>query len=165
MSNAPNNDSSSKPSFVQALETVFGAPSQQAFGSSVFYIADDQANIEKEAMSRYRYFLGSTWEKLGESNWLSTWELAYERKLGSPPDIVMELKGIPDRNVRMSASLLIENHEDATAAAAALGGAFDQPAVRELKVFKIGDGAAMSGLLIAAIIQGVGCLCLILLLD
>lgn len=65
----------------------------------------------------------------------------------------------------MSAGLLLENQEDSEAAAAALQGAFDHPAVCELNVFKISDGAAMSGPLIAANIQETGCLSLILLLD
>lgn len=155
----------SLPSFVVLLESQFGPPSQQAFGSSVFYNPQNMPNLEEEAMLRYRFFLGDAWKRLGEANWLSTWGVVYERNLSSPPDIIQELKTIPDRGVRMSADLLLESQEDAAAAQAALRGAFDQSAIRELKVFKIGDGAAMSGLLIAANIEGEGCLSLILLLD
>jgi hypothetical protein len=87
------------------------------------------------------------------------------RKSDTITNIVSELKSIADGEVRMSAGLLLENQEDSEAAAAALQGAFDHPAVCELNVFKISDGAAMSGPLIAANIQETGCLSLILLLD
>jgi hypothetical protein len=155
----------SKPSFVLDLESVFGSPSQQAFGSSVFFTTNADISLDDEALSRYRYFLGTTWEKLGEQNWLSNWGLVYERKSDAKADIVSELKSISDQNVRLSASLLLENQEDVSAATQALQNAFDHPQLKELKVFKIGDGAAMSGLLIVASIHDQGLLSLILLLD
>lgn len=152
---------------IATLQSRFGQPSQAGFGSAVFYSskAPSTYQIETEALACYRYFLGPTWEKLGEQNWLSTWSMVYERKSDTNTNIVSELKSIADGEVRMSAGLLLENQEDSEVAAAALQSAFDHPAVCELKVFKIGDGAAMSGLLIAANIQEAGCLSLILLLD
>lgn len=90
---------------------------------------------------------------------------ALERTSDTKRDIVRELKSIADREVRISAGLLLDNQEDSEAAGAALHSALGHPAVCELKVFKIGDGAAMSGLLIAANIQEAGCLSLILLLG
>jgi hypothetical protein len=39
--------------------------------------------------------------------------------------------------------------ENAEAARAALSAAFDDPAVTELRAFNLGDGGAMSGLLVA----------------
>lgn len=155
----------SNPSFVRDLQSAFGPPSQQAFGSSVFFTANANTSLDDEALSRYRYFLGTTWEKLGEQNWLSNWELVYERKSDAKADIVSELKSISDRNVRQSAGLLLENQENISAATQALQNAFDHPQLKELKVFKIGDGAAMSGLLIVASIHDQGLLSLILLLD
>jgi hypothetical protein len=109
--------------------------------------------------------LRATWEKLSEQNWLSNWGLVYERKSGDKADIVSELKSISDRNVRMSAGLLLENQEDVSATTQALQKAFNHPQLKELKVLKIGDGAAMSGLLIVASIRDQGVLSLILLLD
>ena len=41
-------------------------------------------------------------------------------------------------------------------ARAALAAAFDDPAVTELHVFNLGDGGAMSGLLVAGRRQGTG---------
>lgn len=155
------------PIIVSTLQKHFGQASQAGFGSSVFYKskAPSVCDLDDEARSCYQYFLGPTWEKLGEQNWLSNWGMVYERKSDAQADIVSELKSIADREVRMSAGLLLENQEDATAAVSALKGAFDHTAVRQLKIFKIGDGAAMSGLLIAANMHEMGCLCLILLLD
>ena len=155
----------SKPSFVQNLESAFGTASLQAFGSSVFFTTNTNIHLDEEALSRYRYFLRATWEKLGEQNWLSNWGLIYERKSGDKADIISELKSISDRNVRMSAGLLLENQEDVSATTQALQKAFNHPQLKELKVFKIGDGAAMSGLLIVASIRDQGVLSLILLLD
>ena len=45
--------------------------------------------------------------------------------------------------------MLLDNIENADMAKAALSGVFDDPAVTELRVFTIGDGEAMSGILIA----------------
>jgi hypothetical protein len=152
---------------VATLQKHFGQSSQAGFGSSVFYSPNTPLSclLETEALSRYRYFLGTTWEKLGEQNWLSNWGLVYERKSDAKADIVNELKSISDRNVRLSAGLLLENQENISAATQALQNAFDHPQLKELKVFKLGDGAAMSGLLIVASIHDQGLLSLILLLD
>jgi hypothetical protein len=46
--------------------------------------------------------------------------------------------------------MILDTVQDAEQARAALAAAFDDAAVTELSVYNIGDGAAMSGLLIAA---------------
>jgi glycine cleavage system aminomethyltransferase T len=46
--------------------------------------------------------------------------------------------------------MILDAVQDAEKARAALAAAFDDAAVKELSVYTIGDGAAMSGLLIAA---------------
>ena len=45
--------------------------------------------------------------------------------------------------------MLLENVDGAEQARAALAAAYDDPAVTELRVFNLGDGGAMSGLLVA----------------
>lgn len=45
--------------------------------------------------------------------------------------------------------LLLDAMDNPAEARTALAVAFDDPAVTELRVFSIGDGAAMSGLLVA----------------
>ena len=43
--------------------------------------------------------------------------------------------------------MILDNVDGAGAARAALADAFDVPAVTELRVFNLGDGTAMSGIL------------------
>jgi hypothetical protein len=73
----------------------------------------------------------------------------YSRKTGAAPDIIAELQGISDPGARMSASMILDVVEDAEAARAALSMAYDDPAVTVLAVYALGDGEAMSGLLVA----------------
>lgn len=156
-----------KPAYVTALEQLFGEPSQSAFGSSVFFDAasEEADGLESVAKSRYRFFLGELWDRFGEQKWMSNWSQVYARDQGKAPDILAELRGLSDREARQSAGLLLENQEDEQASSAALKDAFDNPPIEELSVFKVGDGDAMSGVVIAARISGIGSLSLILLMD
>jgi hypothetical protein len=61
--------------------------------------------------------------------------------------------------------LLLENSEDAALSSKALQVAFDSELTTELHIYKIGDCGAMSGILIAAKLQNIGNLILLLLLD
>jgi hypothetical protein len=135
--------------YVTALETVYGAPSQSAFGSAVFYekTVDD---LEQAALAKYRYFVGELWERYGEEAWRGAWQKVYARQPQAKADIVAELKSLTDVRARSSASMILDVVQDAEKARAALSAAFDDAAVTELSVYNIGDGAAMSGLLIAA---------------
>ena len=45
--------------------------------------------------------------------------------------------------------MILENIEGAEKARAALAAAYDAPAVTELRAFNLGDGGAMSGILVA----------------
>jgi hypothetical protein len=45
--------------------------------------------------------------------------------------------------------MILDSVSDAEKARAALAVAYDDPAVTELKVYNLGDGGAMSGLLVA----------------
>jgi len=60
---------------------------------------------------------------------------------------VSELRGITDPDAGRSAPMILDNVDGAGAARAALADAFDVPAVTELRVFNLGDGTAMSGIL------------------
>jgi hypothetical protein len=132
------------PKSIANLQAAYGAPSQAAFGSAVFYeaLAPD-ADLEPAALARYRYFVGELWERYGEAAWLGPWREVYARPVGAKPDIVAELKGITDPNAALSAPMLLDND------AAALAAVFDDPALTELRVFSVGDGGAMSGLLLS----------------
>jgi len=136
---------------VTRLQAAYGGPSQEGFGSAVFSEtlpgADD---LRQAALAKYRYFVGKLWDRFGEATWMGPWKEVYAREPGATPDIVAELRAIADRDARLSVPMVLENIEGAEAARAALSAAFDDPAVTELRVFNLGDGEAMSGLLVAA---------------
>ena len=135
---------SSKSDSVAQLEAAYGAPSQAGFGSAVFHAPLDPAtDLTAAAQEKYKYFVGELWDRWGEDAWMGPWREVYSRPAGAVPDIVAELGGIADRDAALSAPMLLDNDP------AALAAVFDDPALTDLRVFNLGDGAAMSGLLIA----------------
>ena len=148
---ASHSETSGKPSYVTILEAAYGAPSQAGFGSAVFYepikAGDDLAQA---ALAKYKYFVGELWERWGEDAWMGPWKEVYARKAGAKADIVAELRGIADPDAQNSVPMILDVVENAEAARQALSAAYDDPAVTELRVFTLGDGGAMSGLLVAA---------------
>ena len=139
-----------KPDDVTALEAAYGAPSQAGFGSAVFYerlqATDD---LDQAALAKYRFFVGDLWDHYGEEAWMGPWKRVYMRQAGAKPDVVAELRGIADRDARQSATMILDNIDDAQNARATLSAAFDDPAVTELAAYTLGDGAAMAGILVA----------------
>jgi hypothetical protein len=136
--------------FVARLEAAYGGPSQAGFGSAVFHKnLPDSKDLPQAALSVYRTFVGALWERYGEQAWMVPWREVYARKPGTEPDVIAELRGIADRDAQRSVPIILDNIEGAEAARAALANAFDDPAVTELRVFNLGDGEAMSGLLVA----------------
>jgi hypothetical protein len=138
------------PSYAAALQAAYGAPSAAGMGSAVFFerLATG-ADLEKAAVAKYRQFVGPSWERFGEKAWMGPWKQVHARPSGARPDVVAELRALEDAQARSSAGMLLEVVENAEKARAALAGAFDDPAVAELRVFNLGDGEAMSGLLVA----------------
>lgn len=140
-----------KPAYVTALEAAYGAPSQAGFGSAVFHEpigAND--SLTDAALAKYKVFTGELWERWGEAAWMGPWKEVYVRPTGAKPDIVAELRGIQDADAAISAPMILDSVQDAETARAALAAAFDDPAVTELRVFNLGDGGAMSGILVAS---------------
>lgn len=80
---------------------------------------------------------------------MGPWKEVYARKAGSTRDIVAELQGIRDPGARLSVPMVLDVVENAEPPQQALSAVHDDPAVSELRVFNLGDGEAMSGLLIA----------------
>ena len=146
-----------KPEYVTALEVAYGAPSQVGFGSAVFHeqmkAGDD---LDQAALAKYKYFTGDLWERWGEEAWMSPWKEVYARQAGAKPDIVAELRGIADPDAAISAPMILDNIDGAEMARAALAAAYDDPAVTDLRVYNLGDGGAMSGLLVAGRRQATG---------
>ena len=139
-----------KPTIVTELETSYGAPSQAGFGSAVFYekqVASD--DLEKMALEKYRYFVGDLWERYGENAWMGPWKEVYARQSGAQTEIVAELRGIQDADAALSVPMILDNIEGADKARLALSAVYDDPPMTDLRVYNLGDGGAMSGLLIA----------------
>lgn len=151
-----------------ALEAAYGPASDAGFGSAVFRVplAAD-GDLVAAALGVYRSFVGADrWTRLGgDEAWLSGWSVAWERADGAAADIVGALRALPGP-ARMSAGLLLDEVDGAEAARAALAAVYDDPAVTRLTVFTVGDGAAMSGLLVAGHAAPAGELvALVLLMD
>ena len=141
---------SEKPSYIKNLEKAYGAPSQEAFGSAIFYEILNDSDLAEAAQEKYRYFVGDLWEEYGEKAWLGTWKQVYSREKDIEINIVKELNDIADFDASMSIPLIIDDIENPKEAQAALKTAFDDPEVSKLAVYTIGDGEAMSGILIAS---------------
>ena len=139
-----------KPDYVLALEKAYGPPNQEGFGGAVFFEqVEEDSDLEELARKYYQYFVGGKWEEWGEETWMFSWKEVYARKSGELQDIVKEVAGIDDVAASSSVPLLTEIIEDPDAAKKALAGAYDDPQVADLRMFTIGDGEAMSGLLVA----------------
>jgi hypothetical protein len=138
------------PIYIGALKKVYGAPSQAGFGSAVFYEKLAPGTVlEQAALRYYRYFVGNLWDRYGETAWMTPWKQVYTRPPGAKADIVGELSAIADPTARLSVPLLLEPGGNSESAQKALSKTYDDVSVIELHVYTLGDGAALSGLLIA----------------
>jgi len=117
----------------------------------VFYeVMKPSVNLESVALQYYRYFVGDLWDRFGEVAWMSSWKQIYTRTRSDKPDIVAELRAIADPDAAQFVPILlltVNGHGDQ--AKIALADAYNDPEVDDLRVYTIGDGAAMSGLLLA----------------
>lgn len=133
------------------LEDVFGAESDDAFGSAVFRRdVPLGGDLEGTARAVYRDFVGEVWDRFGASTWLGEWSELVSRETPDGPSVLKLLSALDDPQARSAADVLVTGSVDPDAAKHALEAAFDRPAVSELTIYRIGDGDAMSGLLIAA---------------
>ena len=160
------NSSSPIPIYVGALKKVYGPPSQAGFGSAVFFepLAPD-ADLEQSALQYYRYFVGDLWDRFGEAAWMEPWKQVYTRPPGKKADIVAEMGAIADPTAKLSIPLLLEPGKDSERAQNALSTVYDDASVIELSLYTLGDGAALSGLLIAGRRQNGEATFLVFLLD
>lgn len=151
-----------KPAYVSELEAVYGPPSDGGFGSAVFFerlAASDE--LEQAALDVYQSFVGELWQRWGEEAWMGSWRTVYERPADAQPAIVDELNAIDDRDAALSVPLLF----NADGAQDVLAQAYDADSVTELLVYTIGDGEAMSGVLVAGRRNGDGAVFVVVLLD
>jgi len=134
---------------VSALEAVFGKASAEGFGSAVFSNVTFEGNSTALAKQVYASFLGD--KTTGEYGHLWMENFGEVSHATGKTDIVETLNNITDPDAKRSVPLLIEIVSDAEAAKAALQQAFDADDISELSICKIGDGEAMSGLVVSGI--------------
>lgn len=135
---------------VANLQALYGPPSPAGFGSAVFRDRVERAeDLEAAALRHYRYFLGKAWERFGEEAWMEPWQRVYQRQAAGRHDIVTELRSITDPAAQSSVTMLLDAIADPDAGRQALAAVYDDADVETLAVYTLGDGAALSGLLIA----------------
>lgn len=136
---------------VAVLQAIYGQPSQAGFGSAVFdELLQPGTDLEPIALQYYQHFVGTLWEQFGADAWMSAWKQVYVRPHGIQSDIVAELKAIADPlAAQYVPMLLLTETDDQSSAQQALAAVFNDPQVTDLRIYAIGDGAAMSGLLLA----------------
>lgn len=163
----PTNSSSPIPIYVGALKKVYGPPSQAGFGSAVFFeLLAPEADLEQAALRYYRYFVGDLWDRYGEAAWMEPWKHVYARPPGAKANIVAEMGAIADPTTKLSVPSLLDPGGDGKSAREALSKVYDDDAaVTELSLYTLGDGAALSGLLIAGRRQNGEATFLVFLLD
>lgn len=127
------------------------------------------SSLETTALMIYQKFCGELWNRFGEAAWMSSWEKVYQRdntsRTDSSGDFLSEIRSIRNPAIHGLLPMLIDEIEDSELAKKHLAEAFDSPEVREVAVYSIGDGAAMSGLIVASDRINGERICLILLLD
>jgi hypothetical protein len=134
-----------------ALQKIYGGPEVTGMGSSVTEVTLPEAGkLEEIAKQRYQKFCGEIWERFGPENWMSQWAEVYRRPAGQTGKILEELRGLEDHTASMAGSMILDNIDEPEAAHATLSEVFDDPAIDGLSIFRLGDGEAYSGLLIAA---------------
>ncbi|MEZ4639479.1 MAG: hypothetical protein R2873_21890 [Caldilineaceae bacterium] len=157
---------STQPAYVTALQGAYGEPSQNGFGSAVFFEQVKEAgDLEKAALRWYEHFVGDLWDRYGKEAWMGAWRQVYARPKTGDTGIVAALRSLEDPQASSSGVMILDAVENADAAQKALAAAFDDPTVAQLTVFTVGDGAAMSGLLIAGRRSNAEATFLIFLLD
>jgi hypothetical protein len=134
-----------------ALQKIYGGPDVTGMGSSVTEVAlSEPGKLEEVAKQRYQKFCGEIWERFGPENWMSQWAEVYRRPAGQTGKILEELRSLEDHTASMAGSMILDNIDEPEAAHATLSEVFDDPAIDGLSIFRLGDGEAYSGLLIAA---------------
>lgn len=134
----------------RVLQEQFGGPSQSAWGSAVFLgQLYDPSDLDRYALATYRSFIGELWDRFGEDAWMCRWRRVHVRR--GAGDLLHEIETSKSRTVKSATDLLLNNNgSSGNQARAAICAAFDDAATDVVHVYEIGDGAAYSGLLIAA---------------
>jgi hypothetical protein len=141
------------------LERVFGKASAAGFGSAVFHgQAKPTETSASIAWEHFKSFLGPKWTPERQKAWEGGWKLLYTRPAAAEGNIMAELGSISDPEGKRAIPLLTELIEDADTAKKALTAAFNHADVRQLSMHHLGDGEAISGIMISALYNdGMAC--------
>jgi hypothetical protein len=146
-----------------ALETLYGAPSDAGFGSAVFRKPVASAGeLEDRALECYRHFVGDLWARYGEAAWMGPWKTLCKRGDDEPRDVLAMLQSIEDPAAASAVPILLDVSSEAEQA---LRATYDDPAMHALSIFAVGDGEAMSGQMLAGAREDGEGVFLILLMD
>jgi len=150
---------------VEPLVAVYGPAASSGLGSAVFTAPSVAADtLEAAALARYREFVGGSWEERSTA-WRSGFSEIYRREGGDARGIVAELHALQPPALRGVVQAMIDDMEDPGAARAALAAVFDDGAVRDLRLYALGDGEAMAGVAVAALDASGDAVFLVMLLD
>jgi hypothetical protein len=160
------NDKKNYTPIIEALEKVYGKPVSTGFGSAVFYDDSKQnAGLASIALDAYKLFMGEKWNTETESAWMSAWKKVYERSPDTVANILNELNNIQDADAKRSVPLLTELVENAEQGKLALAAAYNHPDISQVQLFSVGDGEAMSGLLLCGLFNDHSACSVICLMD
>lgn len=138
-----------QPDYVKALQHAYGEPSQNGFGSAVFFEVLPGTNaLEAAALRWYKYFVGDLWDRYGEQAWMGTWRQVYMRPQRGDTGLVAALRALADPQAASAGGMILDAVQNAGTAQKALSAAFDDASVALLTVYTVGDGEAMSGLMV-----------------
>lgn len=151
----PTGTYSHQPADITTLQQIFGGPDVHAMGSSVVAVEINPNHVDLEtlAQKQYQNFCGEIWNRFGPENWLGPWCELYRRSSNplEASNILEELRGLKDdHSIDLVVSMLLDNIDNPEGAHAALTRVFDDPAIDQLSFYRLGDGEAFNGLLIAA---------------
>jgi len=156
---SPDRTATFFPPYISTLQEIFGGPDVHGMGSSVVSVTispNNDVDLESLAKIQYQEFCGEIWNRFGPENWLAPWSELYRRPYLNDDDdsarnILDELRGLKDDHcIDLVVSMLLDNIDDSEVAHAALTQVFDDPAIQQLSIYRLGDGDAYNGLLIAA---------------
>lgn len=139
------------PQYVRDLMDFYSPPRQDARGVAIFYEhIQPGSDLEAVARHHYRYFVGEQWERRPEA-WMRPWKLIYRRARDIDPCFVAEITAAAtlagEKHQNLFPKFLKINPGDYVRAYTVLKAAFDSPEVEDFRVYSIGDGEVLEGLL------------------
>lgn len=150
---------------IESLVAVYGPAASSGLGSAVFTATGvTMDTLEAAALARYREFVGGAWDERSAA-WRSGFGEIYRRSIADAQGICAELHALQLPALRGVVQAMVDDMEDPGAARAALAAVFDDGAVRDVRLYAIGDGEAMAGVAVGALDASGDAVFLVLLLD